>query len=761
MVSIKSSCFIFIICYNIDMSEKANTIFLKGKNLDRHSILTQTLFKQAQDQYQTSKINKFARVGQWLMVDRFYYGKVAGVTFNIDGHTVANDALDGDAVKIYNNISNWSETAFTLVKSRTQDLVHLLAPQYNIGPDSRYIPTEIADTKVANYMNGIQNRQKKRERWDYIDSLLAKDAVLYGRGIGLMGIYTDGDKQFRTKITPIKPHNFVIDPLAGGVDIENALFLGWFGEIISTYDIKNGKGKYYDVTEGNSANADTEDGIENNVDIKAYPNGEGHSVKGDLGQTTIETITNNIGSNQPSQTSKVSQGDNNNNFETYAMVTTDYDTGDRYFLRWTKSNMLLECKKYKDYFNSNKYPIMTFAYYPDQAEFWSLSPLDYAIPAIIEQGRALTALVVNSDLINDPPKVIDTEAIAQGGKDPSNFTPGGRTELTVTGSTGKKLSDMYHVVSTPPIDNPTTVYSFFEQLIGNHSGANDVISGKANTKVLGVYTGNKEESINRFKFPGLAYGIYVRQRMELLLEGTMNKLKNDIAVQILGIKGLEYVKITKKERELIANRGSDLEIESEEILLNREIDDKKVKIEFLRQFVNANYLNQKELFGIEARLVGLEEEEIKMITTLDSNDRAFVIEAHKILQDIINDVPPARNSGAMRPLLKETMNLFDEYQDQLTPKQRLELTDYIDYLLEKVRENEIKELQRQQEELADKQLQQSIVGAGGDATATKIPPAPGTVTTDPNQGKVDAGIAGLPQPSPQTNNGTRPVFGNQ
>ena len=95
----------------------------------------------------------------------------------------------------------------------------------------KYKEGEIADMKRAKIMNALREREANKDRWNFKDLLGKKQGVIYGRSINLY--YASNEGGYKSHLEVIDAKDFLVDPGAGGYDIEQAKNLGWYNVKLS------------------------------------------------------------------------------------------------------------------------------------------------------------------------------------------------------------------------------------------------------------------------------------------------------------------------------------------------------------------------------------------------------------------------------------------------------------------------------------------------------------------------------------------------
>jgi len=108
---------------------------------------------------------------------------------------------------------------------KMQGTIEALLSKIDDPPVITYEPQKEADKRKAEKMNGLLKFDMRTGDWEMKDILSKKDAALYGRAIYKK--YATNEGGFTDHLDVVDCLNFVIDPLAGGLDpIAKANYLG-------------------------------------------------------------------------------------------------------------------------------------------------------------------------------------------------------------------------------------------------------------------------------------------------------------------------------------------------------------------------------------------------------------------------------------------------------------------------------------------------------------------------------------------------------
>jgi hypothetical protein len=517
----------------------------------------------------------------------------------------------------------------------------------------KYVKGEEADLKAANIANALKEVDSKIGRWDYKAMLAKIQLIVYGRYV--FEYHADSVKGYASHLTPVDVYQFLIDPSCGGLDIEHAFFLGRGGIVRSKYDIQNGirNGKYL-RTEGNelisgSGNISTDTPEDN-----------------DSKNRWVTLVQNQKVMDRPDQ------------WKFWEWYTTF--EGERYYLLVTEQGgKAIRVEKLTDLFKDGLYPFFTAAAYPDITEFWTPSPLDGVREAIMAKSTSINQMLDNGEAINRPMKAFDIDAI----KNPNllKFRKDGL--IPVKG--GVDINKAVQFYPTVGIQTAIQVFEKLGEIIDVNSGVTSGTKGQASEKQVGIYEGNQANAHDRFSLLGVSEADAQQRFAQLYLNGLDEHLTNKVAVEMIGLDGIEFKSVSKKD----LKRNQDFNIMvvtagQEETMQNTE---KRNKLTFLSAKGNdqSGVYNKKILAEMEATIAGFTPDEIKyMLDPKNDGDAVLMSECaddiQRMLTGEIIEVNDMANTAYMQKIkdfmrdqtefmVKKTdiQSIFMEYMDRLQP----------------------------------------------------------------------------------------------
>lgn len=504
----------------------------------------------------------------------------------------------------YSNKKNLLDGRANVNLNEAQGFVNTFLAKINNPFNFKYVKGEEADLKAANIANALKDKDSKIGRWNFKAMLARVQMIIYGRYI--FEYHADSVGGYKSYLTPVDVYQFLIDPSCGGLDIEKAFYMGRGGIIKSKRDIQEGvkSGKYL-RTESN----------------------ELISGSGNLSSETPED--NNAKNRWVALTSNNKVIQRNDQWKFWEWYTT-YD-GDRYYVLITEDGgKAIRIEKLTDIFKSGKYPFFSAAAYPDLTEFWTPAPLDGVREAIMAKATSINQMLDNGEAINRPMKAFDIDAI----KNPALLKY--RTDGLIPVKAGVKISDAVQFFPTVPITTAIQVYDKLSEIIDINSGVTAGTKGQATETQVGIYEGNQANTSDRFSLISDSEADAQQRFAELYLDGLDEHLTNKVAIEMIGIDGVDFKEVTRKD--IKRNNAFNITVITagqEETMQNTE---KRNKLTFLSSKGNdqSGTYNKKVLAEMEASIAGFNYDEIKyMLDTKNDGTAELMSEAAEDIQEML------------------------------------------------------------------------------------------------------------------------------
>lgn len=560
-------------------------------------------------------------------------------------------------------VTNQADTRAQVPLYKMHGYVHTILSKIDSPLTFKYVKGETADLKKSKLMNSIKDKDSKIGRWNFKDIMGKRDAAIYGRAIYLY--MSKNDKgQYKSLLNLVDPKDFLIDPDVGGLcteeedgsGVEKAAYLGWWNTKITRAQLTKGTkdGIYYKKV--------VEDLLDGGTNTKTKTNQD-------------QDKDNRKPSGAPRERYK-----NENQFIFYTWITTDEDD-ERYYLVLTPSGDCIRCEPWKEIRKSGKYPIWTWAAFPDPREFWTPSYCDFARGIFQAQEKSINQSLDNSEQINRPQTAVNVDYVRNLAQ--VRYRKDGYIEIEGNVDVNRVLQTR----QTPPIEGPFKVYDKLESIVEAESGVTADVKGTSEEDTLGIYEGNLMQAGDRFGLLNKSYAEGYYRFAVLHKEGVMQDMKKKTAVQILGPMGLEIEMVTARDLKPFQN-DYDILVESSIAEAQSNLADSKNKLTFLGAYKGDQTINQKVLFETQATIAGVDDDTIKRL--LDTNDYdaiEVVAQADEAFQIIIGGDTPPLYKDANTAFLQRLHDLSDKYDHELSSEQHDQVFSYIDKITPIVEKN--------------------------------------------------------------------------
>lgn len=593
----------------------------------------------------------------------YRYKKARMTSWNKNEDMMNPDKSSPSVISPYGGSTNQADTRAQVPLYKMHGYVHTILSKIDSPLTFKYIKGETADLKKSKLMNSIKDKDAKIGRWNFKDLMGKRDAAIYGRAIYLY--MTRNDKgQYKSLLNLIDPKDFLIDPDVGGLcteeedgsGVEKAAYLGWWNTKLTRAQITKGikDGIYYKKV--------AEELIAGGTNTKAVTNQDNDK-------------DNRKPSGAPRERYK-----NENQFIFYTWITTD-ENDDRYYLVLTPSGDCIRCEPWKDIRRSGKYPIWTWAAFPDPREFWTPSYCDFARGIFQAQEKSINQSLDNSEQINRPQTAVNVDYVRNLAQ--VRYRKDGYIEIEGNVDVNRVLQTR----QTPPIEGPFKVYDKLESIVESESGVTADVKGTSDEDTLGIYEGNLMQAGDRFGLLNKSYAEGYYRFAVLHKEGVMQDLKKKMAVQILGPMGLEIEMVSARDLKPYQN-DYDILVESSLAEAQSNLADSKNKLTFLGAYKGDQTINQKVLFETQATIAGVDDDTIKrLLDTSDYNAIEVVAQADEAFQIILGGETPPLYKDANTAFLQRLHDLSDKYDHELSSEQHAAVFSYIDNITPIVERN--------------------------------------------------------------------------
>lgn len=512
----------------------------------------------------------------------------------------------------------------------------------------KYRKSTDADEMKARYANAVIQTQSRPSigNWNFKDLLSKKHAIIYGRAI--FEFHASSVNGFKTFLTYTDPYDFLIDPSAGGLDIETALYLG--------------RGNIYKSRETLKKMA--KEGKYDKKAIDTILAGKG----GEVGDEEEQNKQNRYYAFV--QDNRIIYPDHM--FKFWEWYTT-YDDQRYYLLLDPIGRAAPKICPIEEKFESGLYPFSTWAPYPDMSEFWTPAPMDYVREIFMGQHVSINQMLDNSEAINRPHKFIQAGAL----KNPKSAKYG-RDKITIVAK-GFSVDQAIQFAKTQSIETPAKVYEILEGIANTESGVNAASRGVADEDKVGIYEGNLANVSDRLGLLNKSYSDHYHRLGVLMYHGIMEHMTVKESVEIVGTDGVEIKQISRDDIKLDDGRILDVSVEASDAETQNDFQAKKAKLTFLQGLATSNQINQAVRIEMEAEIVGLSTDEIKRLRDVENIGSAEVIsEADRDLRRLIDGKDVEPNEIANVAYAKYILDYARNQKENLTDEQFAAITAYME-----------------------------------------------------------------------------------
>lgn len=548
---------------------------------------------------------------------------------------------------------------------RMQEFVHTLLSKIDNPLVFKFTKRKPSQLSRVELLNSLRRFDADRNFWDLKDIVGKKQGIIYGRAV--YAYYASSDEGYQSNLENVDVYDFLIDPSCGGIDIENAFFMGRWGVVKTIKQLKDGvKSKIYNKeavsrlieSGGNSTEENQE---ETNKRSRSYD------------QETIGDKENN----------------NHNKFKLWEWFTT-YE-GERYYILMDNSGQWIRCEKLSDMFSNDMWPFWTWAAFPDLTEFWTPSYCDYARDLFLVQDASIGQMLDNADAINKPMRAVDVSAI----DDVTKLKY--RKDGIIPVKKGVDINRAYQTIITPSINTPIQVFEILEGIQEKASGVTAQAKGTSDEKgKVGIYQGNEAAMADRFGLLNKSYSFGYKRFAKLYENGVKDHLIKKIAIEILGPNGVEVKQISKRDLYKKGDEyGITVEASNAEMMANKQ--DRNEKLAFLASEVNNPMINKKKSFEMRALISGLSEEDVRQL--LDTNsygNEKLMSEADRDLESLLMGEVIEINDAANNQYKQRMVDYLRDHKEDINDRQFFAISAYIDSLEDVIFRNEARKLVNEQ-----------------------------------------------------------------
>lgn len=600
---------------------------------------------QALNEIQHARIFKQGKVPTWQKNEEMYYAKKIK-----SGESRANVAL-----------------------GRMQEFVHTLLSKIDNPLDFKYRKRKNAQLQRVELLNALRTADKDKDNWDIKDIVGKKQAIIYGRAI--YEYFATSEGGYCAHLIPVDVYDFLVDPNCGGMDLEEARYMGSWNVQLDKRSLKEGKKNKIFI--GSAVDLLVNEGTGND--------GEASQEQTNKTQRMYDQKT--IGQKSDYDPTK---------YRFWKWVTTFQDDGLRYYLLINNSGTVLRCVPLTDIspatpdFPLGPFPYWSWASFPDLTEFWTPSQCDYVREVFMAQDVSVNQMLDNAEAINKPQKIVNVNAF-----DDLN-TLKYRRDGIIPYKSERSPQEVVQFVQVPSINTPIQVFNLLEQIQEKASGVTAGAKGVADEEgKVGIYEGNQAATADRFGLLNKSYAFGYKRFAKLYELGVRYNLTKKVAVDIVGPEGVEVKEVSRRDI-FRKNEEFSVLVEASNAETLTSIQDKTAKMNFLNTQVQNTNVNQKKLTEMQAKIAGFTEDDVSELMDVSyyGNSR-LMAECDRDIEKILDgdDIKP--NEMANNAYRQKLLNFTRDNEENITFDQFTRLTKYFDLLEPIVMRNEARAVQGQ------------------------------------------------------------------
>jgi hypothetical protein len=526
----------------------------------------------------------------------------------------------------------------------------------------KFVKRKLAQLRRVMMLNALRVADQDKNDWEIKDIVGKKQAIIYGRAI--YSYFAESENGYEAHLDNVDVYDFLIDPSAGGVDIERAMYLGDYGVVKTRQQLEKGmkgKGAIYDSAK-----------------TKTLLEGDGNATEINQEETNKRrrTMDQNIFTADK-------ELDNKDKFKFWRWGTTY--KGERYYALYSdKGGVAIELCTIDEKFESKLWWYWTWAAFPDLTEFWTPSFCDYVRHILLAQAVSINQLLDNAEQINKPQKIVQVGAIENMAE--IRY----RRDGIIRVKKGINADQALQIVKTTPIDTPIAVFNLLDKIRQVASGVTDQVKG-ANDPADGeqpvtaaATKDNASNSADLFGYLNKSYAFGYKRFAKLWALGVREHLIKRIAIDILGPDGVETIQVSRRD---IFRKDEDFNVmvESSSAELDLSRQDKEIKLKFLHdQEATQNQQgaqkvqNSQKAYEIQAEIAGFSPEQIRELLDMSDYGAAQIMsQADRDIEALMDGEKVIPNPGATLVYKQRIVDYMTMQSEDINNDQFQALAEYV------------------------------------------------------------------------------------
>jgi hypothetical protein len=550
----------------------------------------QKIISQAIREIQFARNYKQGKTRNWQLNEDLYYGKKLGT----DETSRANVDL-----------------------GRMQEFVHTLLSKIDTPLSFKFTKRKQSQLMRVEWLNALRNIDQDRDDWNIKDLVGKKQGAIYGRAI--YSYYADSYDGYCPHLGNVDVYDFLIDPSAGGIDVEQAKFIGDYGVVLSRHEIEEG----------------IKSGLFLRTEAAQLLQGSGNAT--DATQETTNQRNRTAAQNTTLITKEISDPDK---FKFWRWGTTY--KGKRYYMLMSEiGGTAIRIEPIEEVFESGLWWYWTYAVFPDLTEFWTPSYCDYVREIFMAQNVTINQAIDNTEEINKPQKAVDVGSIKNLAE--LKYQRGGNY---IRMNAGTDIGKALQFIRPPSIDTPIKLFSLLESIQEKGSGVTASAKGVGEEELATVYEGNTLNTSDRFGLLNKSYAFGYKRFARLWEAGVKEHLIKRIAIDILGPDGVNLMEVSRRDIFRKDDKfGLMVESSSAESAMSQQ--EKTARIAFLNAESQNPLVNQKKALEIKATIAGFNEDTIRqLMDNSDFGNANIMSEADRDIEALLDGEDLTPNVGA-------------------------------------------------------------------------------------------------------------------
>lgn len=540
---------------------------------------------------------------------------------------------------------NTSRSNINILTAKTYEFVTTFLSKIDAPLTFKFTKRKDAQLKRVARLNGLKQYDAQRDIWDIKDIAGKTQVLIYGRAIYQYA--ASSDKGYTASLENVDVYDFLIDPAAGGIDVERAQYMGRYGIIKTANELRDG---------GYIASS-----------VQELLQGDGNVIEETQEVTNQRTRTTAQGVWDSSK-----QEGNKDRFIFWEWYTTY--KGKRYYLLMSSQGVVLRLEPLTELFSANLWPFWTWAAIIDLTEFWTPAYLDFVREIFMGQHVSINQMVDNGEQITKPQRYVDVGAIENLAE--LKYRPDGVVQFKA----GSDMSKAVFIPTTPSIETPIEVYNILEGIQEKAVGVNANSKGTSDEDKVGIYEGNQAATADRFGLVNKSYSFGYQRFAKLYEHGVREHLTKRIAVDILGPEGIEQEQVSRRDifrkddtfGVLIDSSDAEMALSQVEI---------RNKLAFIQANRQNPKINQAKLTEIEAGIVGFKEDEVRQLMDVSEfGDATMMSEAERDIEALLDGEMVKPNRLATASYKQRFVHYMQDHEEDITPEQAARLFAYIESL---------------------------------------------------------------------------------